>query len=228
MSLPNTVLLPLIIALLLGAYTAGNWLYERAGRSPFLHPVLVSTAILSVSLSILGISREAFSANVSLIDMMLGPAVVALAVPLYDNLQAVGKVAMAVVLAVLISGVLIMATTIGIHLALGVDQANALSVSLRSVTAPVAVAIAASIQLVPEVTMLSVFVTGLTAVVAAPFVMKAGRLEDDAAVGLVLGITGHTFGIAKALERSPRAAAFATVGMGFTAMIAAVLFPLAF
>jgi len=211
----------------MAAYIVGNYFYERSHRSPFLHPVLVSTAVTSVGLYFLGIDREEFSTNVKLIDMMLGPAVVALAVPLYDNIQAVRKAATAVIISVLISGALIMATTFGIHLMLGVGHAQALSVSLRSITAPVAVAIANSLQFIPEMTMLSVFITGLVAVVVVPAITKAMRVKDDAAVGLILGITGHTFGIAKALERSPRAAAFATVGMGFTAAMAAVLLPLA-
>lgn len=225
-AVPNTAMLAIVITVIVGAYVLGMAAYLRSGKSPYLHAVLVSTCIAASCFYLLGIDKPTVQNHAVLIDLMLGPTIVALAVPLYDNFRAVRTVVLPLVVATVVSGFLIILSTFLLLKFTGFANVDATSISLRSITAPVSVVIAKTSRLQAELTMLSAFFTGLVGVFTVPYLARKLGIQNHAAIGFILGVTAHTFGIAKAVEIGPRTAAFATVGMGFTAAIAAIVIPL--
>lgn len=223
--LPDAMLLPAVTAIVVGAYAIGMAVYLKSGKSPWLHAVLVSTVVATLVLQVLGIDKKTFQANAVFIDLLLGPAIVALAVPLFDNFQAVRRKALSLTGVTVLCGALIGASTFVAIVLVGASTIEATSISLRSITAPVGVAISKAASLDAELTMLSAFITGLVGVLTVPPLAARLGIRNEAVLGFTLGVTAHTFGIAKAVEISPRAVAFATVGMGLTAIVAAIVVP---
>ncbi|MGQ4273853.1 LrgB family protein [Terrihabitans sp. B22-R8] len=215
---------PLIpsLALTLAAYVTGVRVYRAAGGTPFLHPILVSMAGV---LAVLGLCRVAgrpvsedyIAANGFLIECLM-LSVVAFSLPLVDNAQQLYRDMVRVMVCTALCGAMLGATTIAISLALGFGSDLSAAIGLRSVTAPMALAIATANGLSPDTTMLCIFVTGVVGAILAGPALRLMGIEDERHTGLVLGITCHAFGVVRALEISPLAAAYSMIGMILTGL----------
>lgn len=215
----------LLIAFTVAAYLAGNALYLRSGKLAICHPVLIAMLITIALLVGFDVKYQAYFAENRILHLLLGPCVVALAVPISEHLARARRALPLVVVCVLLCGTLIVLTTTAAAFLAGLDLEAVKALITRSVTAPVALAIGARVGSNASLIMLAVFLTGVIGVVCAPLIFAWLNIRDDAVKGLVLGLTAHTFGIARALEISTEAAAFATLGMGLMACIAAILIP---
>jgi len=224
MTLPPLLLLAVTVA----AYLAANHLYVRSGKALCFHPVMVAMLLTMSALLLCDIEYERYFAENRVLHLMLGPCVVALAIPVHEHLQRARKALPALAVSVALCGALIVLTTVFIARWLGLDASAILALVTRSVTAPVALAVGSRIGSEPGLVILIVFLTGMMGVLAAPLVFAALKIRDDAVKGFTLGLTAHTFGVARALEISPQAAAFASLGMGLTACAAAVVIPFVF
>ncbi|WP_349370292.1 LrgB family protein [Salinarimonas sp.] len=214
-----------LVGTTLGAFQLGQLLYERSGKLPVLQPVLVAIACMVVFLLISDVPYETYHEGTRMLHLLLGPAIVALAVPLAENLRkarsALGPVL--VTLALGGAGVTLSALLIG-RLA-GLDGAMLLSLATKTVSAPIALGVAEAIGGDASLTILSVFTTGIFGVIATPTILRLLRVEDEAVRGFTLGLTSHAFGIARSLEISSQAAAFATLGMGLMGCATAIAVP---
>ncbi|MGB1027760.1 MAG: LrgB family protein, partial [Rhodospirillaceae bacterium] len=114
---------------------------------------------------------------------------------------------------------------LGLSSLAGLEPPYLLPMLTKSVSAPIAISIAEQTDAVIALTILAVFSTGLPGSVLVPGLLKLFRLREEALQGLVLGITCHAFGIARAVEISPRATAFATLGMGLMGCFVALTVP---
>ncbi|MGB0697437.1 MAG: LrgB family protein [Rhodospirillaceae bacterium] len=222
MVLDHPLLFP---ALTLGVYAASAALYEKTGKPAILQPVLVSVIVLGAVLAVLGIPTATYAADMDFFVLLLTPAIVALAVPLYQNLQQARDSAFVLAMAILVGGSLILLGALGLSSLAGLEPPYLLPMLTKSVSAPIAISIAEQTDAVIALTILAVFSTGLPGSVLVPGLLKLFRLREEALQGLVLGITCHAFGIARAVEISPRATAFATLGMGLMGCFVALTVP---
>jgi predicted murein hydrolase (TIGR00659 family) len=208
------------------AYAIGDALARRARRAPLVNPVLIAVVLLATLLWVTGTPYAEYFEGAQFVHFLLGPATVALAVPLYTHLPQVRRAALPILAALVVGSVVAMASALGIAAALGVSPGTLIALAPKSATAPVAIGIAETIGGSPTLTAVLVILTGITgAVVATPLLNLLG-LRDWRARGFALGVAAHGIGTARAFQVHPRAGAFAGIGMGLNAVLTALLAPL--
>jgi predicted murein hydrolase (TIGR00659 family) len=207
------------------AYQAAVWLYEKCGRTPLLNPMVVSVFMIVCLLLATGTEYHTYFDGAQFVHFLLGPATVALAVPLYRQLPILRRV-WGVVLAVVLTGGLIAGGgAVLIAWALGGSEKVLLSLSSKSVTTPIAMGIAERIGGIPSLTAVMVLLTGIFGAIAGSWVLDLARVKDQAARGLAMGIAAHGIGTARALQMSEKAGAFGGLAIGLTGLFTAVLVP---
>jgi predicted murein hydrolase (TIGR00659 family) len=221
--LSTTPLLGLTITLVV--YQAAYWVYRSAGFHPLLNPVALSIAFLVGLLTLTGTPYQTYFDGAQFVHFLLGPATVAIAVPLYAQLSRLK--AMFVPLAVsLVAGSLVaIVSAVGIAWALGASRETMLSLAPKSVTTPIAMGIAEKLGGLPSLTAVLVVSTGIIGAVSAKYVLDALRIADHAVRGLAVGVAAHGIGTARAFQVSEEAGAFAGLGMGLNGLATAALFP---
>lgn len=214
------------LTLTLLAYLAGDGLSRLAGRAPLVNPVLIAVALLAALLILLDTPYEIYFEGAQFVHFLLGPATVALAVPLYANVRLVRQAALPVMAALLAGSVTAMVSAVAIGWALGLDGQTLLSLIPKSTTAPVAMGVSASVGGVPSLTAVLVILTGITGALVVTPLMNAMGVRDWRARGLAVGVAAHGIGTARALHVNETAGAFAGLGMGLNAVLTALLAPL--
>jgi predicted murein hydrolase (TIGR00659 family) len=208
------------------AYQAGLWLHARAGRSALVNPVLVAVLALVGLLKLTGASYRQFFEGAQFVHFLLGPATVALAVPLHAQLEHVRRSAPALALALVVGSVTAAGSALAVGWALGASRATIASLAPKSVTTPVAMALAETLGGVPALAAVLVILTGIVGASMGPLVLDLVRARDPRARGFALGIASHGLGTAEAVRRNPVAGAFAGLAMGLNALATAILLPL--
>lgn len=214
------------LTLTLVAYQAGVWLYQKGGLNPLLNPVLIAVVVLVGLLLLTGTNYETYFDGAKFVHFMLGPATVALAVPLYQQYQKVRKSIAVIVVAILCGSATAALSAIGVAWAFGASRETLLSLAPKSVTAPIAMGIAEATGGVPSLTAVLVVLTGIIGAVFGTWTLNALRIKDWRARGLAMGTASHGIGTARALEVNAVAGAFSSLAMGLNGLATAVLLPL--
>lgn len=214
------------IGITLGAYQLAMAAYERT-RWVFLQPVLVSMLTVIGILLLCGLSFAEYRNSVAALTLLLGPATVALAVPLYLNLRRIRQLFWPIVLTLLLAGTA--ATVLGAGLAwlFGAEHLMLMSMAPKSVTSPIAMLVADQIGGIAALAAVFVMITGVIGAIVGPSILRLCRVHHPAAQGMALGITAHAVGTARALQDSDESGAFAALAMSLMGVITAVLLPLA-
>lgn len=221
--LSTTPLLGLTVTLL--AYQGAYWLYERANFHPLLNPVAWSVAVLVALLVATGTPYETYFDGAKFVHFLLGPATVALAVPLYAQLGKLKRLALPLSVALLSGSLAAIASAVGIGWLFGASRETLLSLAPKSVTTPIAMGIAEKLGGLPGLTAVLVVATGIIGAVSAKYVLNALRIDDHAVRGFAVGTAAHGIGTARAFQVSEEAGAFAGLAMGLNGLATALLFP---
>jgi predicted murein hydrolase (TIGR00659 family) len=214
------------LTLTLAAFQAGSWLYRRAGLNPLLNPVLIAVALLVGLLALTGTPYATYFGGAQFVHFLLGPATVALAVPLYRQFERVRRSALAILASIVTGSLSAAASAVGIAWALGAGRDTLISLAPKSVTAPVAMGISEQLGGLPSLTAVLVILTGVLGAMLGPPLMNLLRIRDMAARGLAIGTASHGIGTARALQVSELAGAFSGLAMGLNALATALLLPL--
>jgi len=216
-------LLGLTITLL--AYQGAFWLYQRSGCNPLANPVLIAVATLVAFLSLTGTSYETYFAGAQFVHFLLGPATVALAIPLYMQVRRVRAMLLQVVVGLLAGSLTAIFSAVFIGRLFGASLSTQLSLAPKSVTTPIAMGIAERIGGIPSLTAVLVIVTGIIGAVGARFVFDAMKLRDPAIRGFAIGVASHGIGTARAFQVNEQSGAFAALAMGLNGALTALLVP---
>ena len=211
------------LTLTLLVYVAADALWRRSRFVPVLHPVLVSIVVLVLLLRATHTSYETYFAGAQFIHFLLGPATVALAIPLYRNIEFVRRSLVPIAVALVTGSVTSIVSTVLIARALGASALVVRSLAPKAVTTPIAMGISERIGGVPSLTAALVILAGITGAVATTIVFRGDR--DWASRGLGIGTAAHGIGTARALALSPTAGAFASIALGFNAVVSALIVP---
>jgi putative effector of murein hydrolase len=187
------------LTLTLLAYLAGRQLYTRAKGSPLLNPVLVAVVTLIVLLKLTHTDYQTYFQGAQFVHFLLGPATVAIALPLYRQLHALRRSAPAVA-AALVTG--------------------------SAVASLSAMGVAEQIGGLPSLTAALVLITGIIGAVVGPWLLDRLKIHDQRARGLAMGTASHGIGTARALAESQTAGAFAGLAMGLNGVVTALLVPI--
>ena len=207
-------------------YVLAHALYRRARQAPWANPVLWTVVLLALLLTVSGTPYPTYFSGAQFIHFLLGPAVVALAWPLWRRRAELSARFGALLLAALLGGAAASASAVGIGWALGLPPALLRSLAPKSVTAPVAMGIAEHIGGVPALAAVFAVLTGLIGAISAKYLFDTLSPLTPCERGFALGTTSHGIGAARALQVHPDAGAYAALALGLQVVLAAVLMPL--
>ncbi|HEX4329829.1 MAG TPA: LrgB family protein [Burkholderiales bacterium] len=219
---------PLIgLTLTLVAYQAAYWLYQRANFHPLLNPVAVTVALIVTALLLTHTPYQTYFSGAQFIHFLLGPATVALAIPLYGQIDKLKRAWRGVLLALICGSATAAGSAVLIAWMLGATATTLKSLAPKSVTTPIAMGIAEKIGGLPSLTAVLVMCTGIIGAGLGKYILDALRIRDHAARGFAVGVAAHGIGTARAFQLSEEAGAFSGLGMGLNAVLTALIVPLA-
>jgi predicted murein hydrolase (TIGR00659 family) len=214
------------IVLTLAVFMFSREINRRLGGSSLFHPVLISMAILIALLVATDTSYQTYFEGAQFIHFLLGPATVALAVPLYAYFDRIRENWLPILVAVLVGSPFAVISATIIAWAMGAERETMLTMAPKSVTSPIAIGIVEKIGGYPSMAAGIVLVTGMIGCVLAPWVFRLCRIEDAAARGFAMGLAAHGFGTAQALSMGALIGAFAGLAMAVNGLVTAFVLPL--
>lgn len=211
----------------IGSFLAAQWFQKKMGGHPLLNPVVMAIFMVVIYLIATDIPYAEYLQNVNLIHALLGPATVALAIPLYHQFETIKRSAPALLCTVIACSII--AAGVAYYLAgmMGAGDDIRLAIMPKSTTTPIAIGIAEKINADTSLAVFFLFTTGIIGTLIATTLFKLVRIKDDKAIGLALGVTCHGLGVARALQHSEKAGAFAALGMSLMGIISGILIPVA-
>lgn len=221
--LAATPLLGLTLTLLV--YHAAFVLYRRSGFHPLANPVPPTVLVLATLLWATGTPYATYFEGAQFVHFLLGPATVALAVPLFEQLHRLRRLALPLLGALTVGALATVVTAVAVAWLLGASPATLASLAPKSVTMPVAMGISDKLGGLPSLTAVLVMATGVLGALAGPYFLDALRIRDASVRGFALGTIAHGIGTARAFQESEESGAFAGLAMGLSALLNAVLLP---
>jgi predicted murein hydrolase (TIGR00659 family) len=213
------------LAVTVVVYVIADHLAQRSGRHPLVNPVLISVIFIVAVLWATSTAYSTYFEGAQFVHFLLGPAIVAIAVPLYRNLARV-KANLVPMFAALVAGAITAAVSaLAIAAAFGVPLDVLASLAPKSVTAGVAMGISEGLGGIPPLTAVLVITTGLIGAVVVTPLMNAMGMTDYAARGFSAGLAAHGIGTARAFVVDEVAGTFAGIAMGLNAVLTALLAP---
>lgn len=193
---------------------------------PFTLPLLVGTIWLIAILMVFQIPYEMYMLGGKWIEYLLGPAVVALAYPLYKQWAMLKKYFFSIISGVVVGAII--GVISGIHLSkfLGIEDTLIYALIPKSVTTPVAMDIAQSLGGAPPLAAIFVMVAGIGGVVFAPYLFKWFKINHFLGKGIGTGSASHAIGTARALENSEQEGAASSVAMTLSAIVVSIIGPM--
>ena len=207
------------------AYQAAYALYARSRFNPLVNPVAIAVALLVAILVGTRTGYTTYFEGAQFVHFLLGPATVALAIPLYQQLPKLRRNWFALLAAALVGGAAAIASAMGIAWALGASPATVLSLAPKAVTMPIAMGVAEKIGGLPSLTAVLVMLTGILGAVSARWIFNLMKIEDHSVRGFALGVTSHGIGTARAFQVSEEMGAFSGLAMGLSGVLTALLLP---
>ena len=220
----NTPLVWLLLTL--GSFKIGIIIYEKFNKHTLLQPIIIAYLIIMTALIITGVSYKEYFKAVEIIHFFLGPATVALALPLYKNLKHIKSLFFPIFITLVVAGVFTISIAIILLWALDAQLPTILSMTTKSITAPIAIITSEQIGAIPSLAVGFVIIAGIIGALLGTAVFKFLKIKHDTSKGFALGMVSHGIGTARAIEISEKAAAFSALAMGLTGILTAVFLPL--
>lgn len=190
-----------------------------------LNPILVTIVLIIAYLKITGISFETYRATGSLIDFWLKPAIVALGVPLYQQLHAIRQLWLPILVSQLVGCLVGIVSVVLTAKFLGAPQVIIVSLASKSVTTPIAMEVTQSLGGIPSLTAAIVIITGIIGAIFGYQTLALGRVSSPIARSISMGTASHAMGASAAMEWSNKHGAFASLGITLNGIFTALLTP---
>jgi predicted murein hydrolase (TIGR00659 family) len=207
------------------AYQFAYALYARSKFNPLVNPVAISVALLVMILTVSGTQYGTYFEGAQFVHFLLGPATVALAIPLYQQLAKLRRNWFAFLGSAIAGGAAAIATAMGVAWLLGASPATVLSLAPKAVTMPIAMGVAEKIGGLPSLTAVLVMVTGIIGATCGRWIFNLMKIGDHSIRGFALGVTSHGIGTARAFQVSEEMGAFSGLAMGLSGVLTALLLP---
>ena len=211
------------------AYNLATWL-SRASKPEsivhsFLHPLIIGPVLVAGFLMLTGIDYQQYQAANKPFFLLLDTAIVALAIPLYQQFYNFKGLVKPLLITLIFSASFAIISAVGFALIMGADTNSLLSIAPKSTTTPMALRIAEKIGGDLSMTAGIVVLTGVIGAIFGPILFNKLSIQDDRIKGFILGISAHGIGTARALEISRKCGAFAILGLGATGALTALILP---
>lgn len=193
---------------------------------PILIPVLTTTIFVILLLLAFHVSYDEYMIGGKWINSLLGPAVVALAYPLYKQREMLVKYSVPIIGGVFVGLFAGMISGLVFAEVFGVDRSLILSIIPKSITTPVAIQIATGLGGVPSMTVVFVMIAGFSGVILGPLLLKWIRIKSSLGKGIALGSASHALGTSKAFEYGELTVSMSSVSMTLSAVLGSVFGPI--
>jgi putative effector of murein hydrolase len=212
----------------LTVYVIAHAIYDATNRQPWANPVLWSVACIGAALVATDTAYPTYFAGAQFVHVLLGPAVVALAWPLWQRRAELRRRGVALVVAGTVGGLAAGGSAMGLAWLFGMPVEIIRSLAPKSVTAPVAMGIAERIGGVPALGAVFAVITGMVGVLSARYLFAFMKVDSWVVRGFALGTACHGIGTARALQVHRDAGAYAGLALGIQVLVASVAWPLVF
>ncbi|WP_319773202.1 LrgB family protein [Breoghania sp.] len=214
------------LTITLAAYTIADSVSVLARRHPISNPIIIATALIIAALVITGTDYKTYFGGAQFVHFILGPATVALAIPLVDNFKQIRRAAIPITLALVAGSATAIITAVGTAWLLGAPHELLMSLAPKSVTTPIAMGLSETLGGLPSLTAVLVVTTGIFGAIAVAPLMNVLKITDPAARGFAVGLASHGMGTARAFQANVLAGSFAGLAMGLNGLMTALLVPL--
>lgn len=213
-----------LLTLTFGVYFLAK-LVRKLLRLPVFNPILVSIAFLIIFLRVADVDYEEYRVSGAKIDFWLKPAVVALGVPLYKQLNSIRQEILPILLSQLAGCVVGVVSVVGIARLMGASTQVVLSLAAKSVTTPIAMEVTESVGGIPALTATIVVFVGIFGAITGFRILRYGHIGMPSSQGISLGTASHAVGTSAAMERSMEHGAYASLGLTLNGIFTAILAP---
>lgn len=210
----------------LAAYQLALIVHRRAGGSAWLHPVAVATLLLVIVLLLADVEYATYFEGGRYIHILLGPATVALAVPLYHQLARLRRDWLALLAGALVGSAAAVAIAMATAAVMGASHVTVISMAAKSVTMPIAIGLTEKMGGVVSLTSALVMLTGILGGALTQPLLSLMRVREAHIAGFTLGVVAHGIGTARAIQGGQEMGAFAGLAMGLAGLLTALLLPL--
>lgn len=214
------------LSLTLGAYLVAVAVNERCNKMPLLNPTLLAIALVVGVLTVTETSYKRYFDGAQFVHFLLGPAVVAMAVPLYRHTEMIRKSAGALFAGLGIGCVTAILSSVLLARAFGGARDLWLSMAPKSATTAISMAIAEKTGGVPALTAVLTISTGITGACLAGYVLRLVGIKEWHARGFAMGLSSHGIATASAFQENEIAGTFASLAMALNGIATAALVPL--
>ena len=212
------------ILLSLVAFEIGVTISKKFKYS-FLNPLLIANILIVGFLLTTGISLESYNVGGDYISVMLSPATVVLAVPLYRQISKLKQFWKPILAGIFAGSLTSLACVIVASKLIGLSDTLMLSLLPKSITIPMGSVVSAQIGGIPPVTIIAITITGITGAVAAPAVCRFCRIKHKVAQGIAIGTASHALGTTKAMEMGEVQGAMSSLSIGVAGLFTAIVAP---
>lgn len=209
-------------------YAVSLQVFRLLGRRSVFHPLLLCMAMLGLILFLTGQALAQYQQQVALLQWLLGPATVALAVPLFKQIASINNRARALLLPILLGGIAAPVSAVIWLYWTNVDKGIQITLLSKSITTPLAMDTARLMGGYPELAAVIVILTGIVGAVSGPWIFRLLSIKSQEAQGLAMGTVAHAVGTAQAMQMSEKAGAFATLALCINGVLTAIILPLLF
>lgn len=221
--LTTTPLLWLTVTLC--AWLIADYLSAAAHRHPLVNPVLLTIIFISLVLNFTGTPYTAYFEGAQFVHFLLGPATVAIAIPLIRHRHKIRDNLLPMLAALGVGSVVGVVSVLTLGIATGLPHNVLVSIAAKSVTAGVAMGVTEQLGGQPALTAVVVVSTGIFGAIIVTPMMNILRIKDYAARGFSVGLSAHGIGTARAFTVDPVAGTFAGIAMGLNAILTAFVVP---
>ena len=214
------------LSVTLGAYLVATAVNERCNKMPLLNPTLLAIALVVAVLTVTGTSYKRYFDGAQFLHFLLGPAVVAMAVPLYRHTEMIRRSAGALFAGLGIGCVTAILSSVLLVKGFGGGRELWLSMAPKSATTAISMAISEKIGGVPALTAVLTILTGITGACLASYVLPIVGIKEWHARGFAMGLSSHGIATARAFQENEIAGSFASLAMALNGIATAALVPL--
>lgn len=209
----------------LSVYALSLHVYRACGSSPLLLPVLTSVVIIVSILLLTKTPYPIYFEGAQFVHFLIGPATVALAIPLYSQSKSLRKHWKPICIALFVGTTVALISAVGIAWLLGASPEMIISLAPKSATMPIAMALVEHFGGQPSLAAVSVAITGIVGTIVAGPILTMLKVKNPIARGFSVGVAAHAIGTARSLQIHETLGAFAALGMGLTGVTTAIMMP---
>ena len=216
------------LLLSLGAYGLGL-LLQRRWKLPIFNPLLVAIVVVAVVLLLLDLDYGSYSQGANLLNYLLTPATVCLAVPLYEQFSLLRRHGKAVLLGIAAGVLASLVTILVLAWLFSLDHSAYVTLLPKSITTAIGIGVSEELGGHVSLTVVVIIITGVLGNIFAEGVCKVFRITEPVAAGVAIGTSTHAVGTARAMEMGEIQGAMSSLSIvvaGLLTVVGANLFAL--